>query len=139
MTTNSNKPTTLFWIIGVVALIWNGLGVMAYLGRAFITEEMIAELPEEQQAEFLVELPSWVTAAFAIAVFGGVLASIVFLMRKKLAYTLFIVSAVAAIAQHIYLFMNVEVTSYVMPIMVIVFCVFLVWYSKKCSDEGILS
>jgi len=139
MTTNSNKPTTLFYIIGVVALIWNGLGVMAYLGKAFITEEMIAELPKEQQAEFLVELPAWVTGAFAIAVFSGVLASILLLMKKKLAYPLFIISAIAAIAQHAYLFMNVEVASLVMPIMVIVVCVFLVWYSKKCVDEGIIS
>mgnify|MGYP005995487303 CR=1 FL=1 len=139
MTTNSNKPSVLFWIVGVIALIWNGLGVMAYLGKAFITEEMIAELPVEQQAEFLVEQPAWVTGAFAIAVFAGVLASILFLMKKKLAYPLFIASAVAAIAQHAYLFMNVEMTSMVMPIMVIVVCVFLVLYSKKCTDDGILS
>ncbi len=139
MTTNTNKPSAIFWVIGIIALIWNGLGVMAYLGKAFITEEMIAKLPEEQQAEFLIELPSWVTAAFAIAVFGGVLASILLLMKKKAAYKLFIISAVAAIAQHIYLFMNVEVTSFIMPVMVIVVCLFLIWYSKKCTDDGILS
>ena len=139
MTTNSNKPSTIFWIIGVLALIWNGLGVMAYLGKAFITEEMIAKLPKEQQAEFLVELPAWVTGAFAIAVFGGVLASILLLMKKKMAYTLFIISAIAAIAQHIYLFMNVEITSYIMPIMVIVVCIFLVWYSKKCIEDEVIS
>lgn len=139
MTTVSNRPNALFWVIGVIALIWNAMGVMAYLGRAFITDEMIAELPEEQRAEFLIEHPSWVTAAFAIAVFGGVLASLFLLLRKKLAYPLFILSAIAAIAQHIYLFLNVEVTSYIMPVLIIIVCIFLVWYSKKCKDNGIIS
>ena len=139
MTTESNKPNALFWVIGIIALIWNGMGVMAYLGKAFITDEMIAALPEEQQAEFLIEQPSWVTSAFAIAVFVGVLAAIFFLLKKKFAYPLFILSGVAAIAQHIYLFLNVEITSYVMPILVIVVCVFFIWYSKKCKDDGILS
>lgn len=138
MSTTSNKPSALFYIIGVVALIWNGLGVIAYLGRAFITDEMIAQLPKEQQAEFLTEYPAWVTGAFATAVFAGVLASLLLLLKKKVAYPLFIISAVAAIAQHVYLFMNVEMNSLVMPILVVVVCIFLVWYSKKCISEGIM-
>ena len=139
MTTDSKKPGTIFYIIGVLALIWNGLGVMAYLVRAFMTDEMIAQLPKEQQAEMMTVYPAWVTAAFAIAVFAGVLASIFLLMRKKFAFSLFVLSAVAAIAQHIYLFMNVEMTSVVMPIMVIVVCIFLVWYSKKNIGDGVLN
>ena len=139
MTTSTNKPTAIYWVIGVIALLWNGLGVMAYLARAFMTDEMIAALPEEQQKEFLVNYPAWVTAAFALAVFGGVLGAVFLLMRKKLAVTLFAISAIAAIAQHIYIFMNVEVNSYIMPVLVIVVCIILYWYSKKCSDDGILS
>ena len=49
------KPTPKFYIIGVLALIWNLMGVGAYLIQAFMTEEMIATLAEEEQAEFLVE------------------------------------------------------------------------------------
>ena len=139
MTTSTNKPTAIYWVIGVIALLWNGLGVMAYLARAFMTDEMIAALPEDQQKEFLVNYPAWVTAAFALAVFGGVLGAVFLLMRKKLAVTLFAISAIAAIAQHIYIFMNVEVNSYIMPVLVIVVCIILYWYSKKCSDDGILS
>jgi hypothetical protein len=139
MTDSTNKPSALFWVIAIIALIWNGLGVMAYLTRAFITEEMIATLPKEQQAEFLVENPAWVTAAFALAVFGGVLGAIFLLLKKKAATTLFIISAISAIVQHIYIFMNVEVSSYVMPIMVIVVCIFLVMYSKKSTEKGWLS
>ena len=139
MTETTNKPNTGFWIIAIIALIWNGMGVMAYIARAFITDEMIAALPTEQQAEFLVEYPTWYTAAFAIAVFAGVFGALLLLLKKKLAATLFIVSALAAIVQHVYIFMNVDVLSYVMPIIIIVLCVFFVWYSKDAAKKGWLS
>ena len=139
MTDSTNKPNALFWIIAVIALIWNGMGVMAYLTRAFITDEMIAALPKEQQAEFLTVQPAWVTAAFAIAVFTGLLGAIFLLLKKKFAATLFLLSAVTAIAQHVYLFINVEISSYVMPIMIFVECIFLVWYSRDAAKKGWIS
>ena len=141
MTNSMNKPPIWFWIVSVLALIWNGLGVMAYLGRAFATEEMIAALPKEQQAEFLVEYPSWYTAAFALAVFCGALGCIALLIRKKWAHPLFVISALGAIVQHTYLFMNVEMNgaAMVMPIMVIAVCLFLIWLAKNAIAKNWIS
>ena len=115
------------------------MGVMAYLVRAYATDEMIAALPEEQQAEFLVEYPTWYTAAFAIAVFAGVLGCLSLLFRKKIAYGLFILSTLAAVVQHTYLFMNVDVLSMAMPVMIIVACLFLIWFSRMSASKGWLS
>ena len=136
-----NKPPVWFWIISVLALLWNSAGVMAYLGRAFITDEMIAALPEEQQAEFLAEHPAWYTAAFALAVFCGALGCIALLIRKKWAHPLFIISALGAIVQHAYIFMNVEMTTaaMVMPILVIVVCLFLIWLAKNSISKSWIS
>ncbi|MCL6295049.1 hypothetical protein [Jejuia spongiicola] len=139
MTNSSTKPPVWFWVVSVLALIWNGMGVMAYLARAYATDEMIAALPEEQQAEFLVEHPTWYTAAFAIAVFAGALGCIALLLRKKMAYILFVLSGLSAIIQHIYLFMNVDIPSMVMPIMIIVVCLFLIWFSKNSISKGWIS
>ncbi|MBT8325218.1 MAG: hypothetical protein HKP45_05400 [Winogradskyella sp.] len=135
-TTTVSKPPVSFWIISAIALVWNILGVMAYLGRAFMTEDMIATLPAEQQAEFLVEYPAWYTAAFAFAVFFGALGCLLLLFRKKLAYGLLIISFIGVIVQHGYLFMNVDMSSYIMPILVIVVSAFLVWYSKSAIVKG---
>ncbi len=139
MSTESNKPAATFWIISIIALIWNLLGVSAYLFMAYITDDQIAALPQEQQAEFLIEHPAWYTALFAIAVFGGALGCILLLFRKKAAYILLLASGIAATVQQLYLFATVDLTSYIMPIMVIVVCVILIWYSKKCADDGILN
>ncbi|QTD38012.1 hypothetical protein JL193_01525 [Polaribacter batillariae] len=138
MTTNSTKPSTAFWIIGVLALLWNLMGVVAYLFQAFVTEEMIAKLPEEQQAELLIEHPAWLTALFALAVFGGFLGCIFLLAKKKVAYYLFLLSGICATIQQIYLLSTVKVNSFVMPILVIIVCIFLIWYSKKCIADGFL-
>lgn len=142
--TDSNKPTTLFWIIGVAALVWNGLGVMSYIGQAYMTDEVKAALPEAERALY-ENVPTWVTAAFAIAVFGGLLGSAFLLMRKKLARPMFLLSLIAIIAQMSYnLFMSKAAEVYgpggvVMPIMVIIIGVFLLMYSKKTIAKGWLS
>lgn len=139
--TDSNKPTTLFWVIGVAALVWNGLGVMSYIGQAYMTDEVKAALPEAERALY-ENVPTWVTAAFAIAVFGGLLGSAFLLMRKKLARPMFLLSLIAIIAQMSYnLFMSKAAEVYgpgsiVMPIMVIIIGVFLLMYSKKTIAKG---
>jgi len=138
MTNSTNKPPIWFWIVSVIALIWNGLGVMAYLTRAFMTDEMIAELPAEAQAEFLVEYPAWYTAAFALAVFCGALGCLALIIKKKWAYPLLVISALGAIVQHIYLFMNVDMdgAAMVMPILVIGVCIFLIWFAKNAISKN---
>lgn len=141
---SENKPNTLFWVIGIIALIWNGMGVMAYIGQAYMTDEMKAALPEAERALY-ENVPAWVTAAFAIAVFGGTVACILLLMKKKMAKTVFLISLIAIIAQMTYnLFMSKASEVYgpggmIMPIMVIVIGVFLLLYSKKCIEKGWLS
>ena len=131
MTDSSNtKPPIWFWIISVLALLWNLMGVLAYLSRHFITEEMVAEMEPQLQYEMGIEHPAWYTALFAFAVFGGVLGALGLLLRKKWAYMLFLISSICATAQQIYYVVTVEGTDKIMPTLVIIVCMFLLWYSK---------
>ena len=137
------KPTSAFWIISVVALIWNVMGVIAYLGQAYMTEEVLKALPEGEQA-YHNNIPAWVTAVFAIAVFAGVFGSIGLLMRKKWATILFVVSLIAVIAQSIYNFFiqtYVDVTGVKMiwPIVILIIAILLVFLSRKAAKEGWIS
>ena len=137
MTDLSNtKPPVWYWIVAVVGLLWNGLGVMAYLTHAFMTDEILETLPKEQQAEFLVEHPTWYTACFALAVFCGALGCIALLIRKKWAFLLFVISFLTATIQQGYLIATVEDASPVMPLVVIVVCALLVWFSKMATKKG---
>ena len=141
---STNKPPLWFWIVGVVALIWNLMGVMAYIGQAFMTDADLAALPEAEQALY-TNYPAWATAAFAIAVFGGAIASITLLLRKKLAKTLFIISLLGIIVQMIYNFFISEAMDVygpggmIMPVMIIIIGVYLILFCNKCITKNWIS
>jgi hypothetical protein len=144
MTTNSNKPSVAFWIIGIIALLWNSMGIDGYINQAYKTERFKSMYTEEQ-LENIFNTPSWVTAAFAIAVFSSIIACILFLLRKKLAKNFFLIGFLAVIVQTTYnVFMNPGIglygfMEYAMLVLIPLFAIFLYWYSKKCSDDGILT
>ena len=144
MTNSTNKPNTGFWIIGIIALVWNLMGVDGYINQVYKTERFKLMYTEEQ-LEIIFNLPSWVTAAFAIAVLSSVLACILLLLRKKAAKTFFLIGLIAVLIQSTYnIFMNpgkemYRALEYTMLILIPTFSVFLYWYSKKCTDNGILT
>lgn len=139
--TTTNKPKALYWIIAIIALVWNAMGVMAYLAQAYMTDDAKALLPEAQR-ELYENVPAWATAAFAIAVFGGLLGSIALILKKKWAISIFLISLFGIIVQMVYNFFlsdNMEVYGpggYIMPIMVIIIGIFLYMYSKKAKSNG---
>lgn len=142
--TNGVKPTTLFWVISIIALLWNLMGVMAYLGSYAITQEMMVDAYGEAGAAAMASKPAWATAAFAISVFAGVLGSIALLLRKSWATHLFILSFVGVIVHNIWNFMSgafgyVGTADKVLAALVVVICLFLIWFARSNSAKGVLS
>lgn len=137
----STKPPVWFWIVAVVALLWNALGIMAYLMRVYMTDEASAAMPQEQQV-YLQNQPAWYMGVFATAVFGGTLGSILLLLRKSLAYIVFVVSLVCVVAQWSYDIFMVEnspafdSSGIVMAIMIPIFSVALVLISRSAKAKG---
>ena len=144
MSTNSNKPNMLFWVIGIIALIWNALGVNAYLQEAYNTDAYKA-LHTEEQLELINNLPTWYTAIFAIAVFASLIGCILLLLRKRLAIPLFLIALIAVVIQTGYnLFINegrelYGVMEYAMLVLIPVVSIFLYWYAKHATKRGWLS
>lgn len=144
MSNSTNNPNVAYWVIGVLSLIWNAMGVNAYVQQAYDTEAHRAQYSAEQ-LEIMSNLPVWYTALFAIAVFAGALACIMMLLRKKSANFLFKLSMYAVLLQTVYnLFMN-EGTEfygafeYSMLISIPVVAIFLVIYVKKATNKEWLS
>lgn len=143
MTTSSNKPTTLFWIVSFIALFWNIMGVIAYLGQAFMTSEALALLPEAEQA-YYASVPAWVTAAFAIAVFSGFLGSVALVLKKKWAKLMFLVSFITVVIQILYNlfiqdFVPLSGSRIILPLITLVVAAFLVWFSNNNISKRILN
>lgn len=137
----SVKPPVWFWVVSVIALLWNLLGVMNYLNQAF-NQVALMEAMDQAQREVFEGIPAWATAAFAIAVFSGTLASIGLLVRKKWARPLFIVSLVAVVIQFAHwLFISNAVeafgpSTYGMPVVVVLIGIYLIFFAKKGIEKG---
>lgn len=130
-----------FWTIGVVALLWNVMGVINFIGQ--MNAGTLAAMPESERA-IIAGRPAWATGAFALAVFGGALGCLLLLLRKSAAYYLLIASLLGVIVQTIpYLGMAgstiapFEVSMIIlMPLAV---AAFLIWYSKQAESKGWIS
>ena len=85
MNKQSNHVPKIFWILGIIALVWNLVGVFAYLGQSFMSDEILKTLSKSEQSYF-TNIPAWVTAAFATAVFAGLFGSICLLFRSLYSY-----------------------------------------------------
>jgi hypothetical protein len=42
MNTLQKKLPSWFWIIGIVSLLWNIMGIFSFVGHTFISEEALA-------------------------------------------------------------------------------------------------
>ena len=136
-----NKPPIWFWIASIIALIWNAMGINQYLQQAYNTESFRA-LYTPEQLVLSDSSPVWVTAAFAIAVFGSVLACMLLLLRKKLAKTVFLVALIAIVVQMTHgliIAKSYEVSSTLqtsMAIIVPIVGLLLYMFAKRSAEKG---
>ena len=145
--TNTNKPGIVFWIVGIVAILWMCMGCFQYIAQAYDLEMATKGLSTEQIA-LMDATPAWNTALFAIAVFAGLAAAITFLMRKKISVNLFVISFLTGTISQIYwifgtdameVFSDQPLNPHVMPVLVVVLGLIFIWYSKKEKAAGVLS
>jgi len=82
------------WLIGFLGLIWSAMGAMDYVLTQMRQEDYMSAFNAEQIA-FFYGFPKWVVASWAVAVWGGVIGSILLLLRKPLAVGFYLVSLLA--------------------------------------------
>lgn len=141
MNSTATKPATAFWIVSVVALIWNLMGVAAYFTHVLITPETLQALPEAERSLY-TDVPVWATAAFAVAVWGSTLGCIILLLRKRLAIPVFMIAFAGILVQMVHsLLISNSIEVYgpggmVMPVMILLIGAYLIWYSRYAAAKG---
>ena len=138
------KPTILFWVVAVLFLIWGLIGCGIYLVEVSLSDADFAEAYGAKKAAARHLVPTWGIAGFAIAVWSGLLASILFILRKRISVPIFILSLVAAIIGFLPTFLNSTIRDsggtyyWVMPLIVVSLGIFEIIYSRKQRANGIL-
>ena len=144
METSKTKPSVLFRVLAVVFVIWNLFGCAAYLADQMMSDAAYAEAYSEALAAVRDVYPVWGVAAYALAVWGGLAAAILFILRKKLAVPLFGLSVLTAVVSFIPVFTNDVLRTasgdmfWLMPVIIFVMGVVEVLYSRHMSARGVL-
>jgi hypothetical protein len=132
------KAPIWFTIVSVLLLVWNFLGVMAYISQVTMGPEALAALPDDQR-QIIENAPVWATAAFAIAVNGGALGCLFLLFKKNLAAIFLQLSLLGVLVQMYHSFFMTKAFEVfgpgglVMPIMVLVIAIYLVTLAAKAK------
>lgn len=124
-----------------LGLVWNAIGLAAFFAQMTMDFSALAEA----ERVFYETMPSWATAAFAVAVFGGVLGCLALLVRKRWAVMVLLVSLLGIIVQisHSLLISNgIEVfgpEGMVLPFLTFSIAVLLVFFANYSNKRGWLT
>ena len=145
----SAKAPAHLWIVGALALLWNGFGCYNYFmtrtqGEAWIRQMMHTDDGAAIMA-YLDSFPIWASAGWGLGVWGGLLGSILLLLRNRLAVAAFAVSLIGAVASNLYQLVHPadipELSAgmnAVMPYIIIAIAVALFLNARSLRAKGIL-
>ncbi len=145
MTDMTVKTPWHLWVVGVVAALWNAFGCWDYTMTQLKGDEHLRSFgfTEAQIAAFNA-MPSWTQAVWAIGVWGGLLAAVLLLLRRKLATPVFVVSFLGFLAGVIYQYLLSNTASqmpdgaWMMTVVIGAGCLFFIWYAWTQTNKGVL-
>ena len=145
MTQGAIKTPWHLWLVGVVAVLFNAIGVFdfvmsmvqgpAYMASAGMTPAQIAHYQD---------MPLWMTADWAVGVFGALIGSALILLRNKLARPILAVSLAAFLISLAYTYVLTDGGKIMGPQMTITSAViagllaFFIWYAWWMTRRGVL-
>ncbi len=133
------------WAVGIAALLFNAIGVFDFVmmrakGAAYMAS---AGMTPGQIAHYQA-MPSWMTLVWAVGVFGAFGASILLLLRRRLAVPVFVVSLAAFLLSLVYHYLlsdggavlgrQMAITDAVIAALLIAF----IWYARQMTACGVL-
>jgi uncharacterized membrane protein YhaH (DUF805 family) len=89
--TYSTRPKIWFWIVAIIFLLWNLIG-LGFLTTEILAPELVTDLMNEEQLELYNNRPSWYLFNYGIAVLTGLFATIALLFKRKMAVLLSLIS-----------------------------------------------
>lgn len=145
MTQTTVKTPWHLWVVGVIAVLFNAIGVFDFVmsmaqGAKY---QASAGMTPDQIAHYQ-QMPGWMTVVWAVGVFGAFLASILLLLRRQQAFPVFIVSLAAFLVSLLYTYVLTDGGAVMGKEMAIVsaiiaaLLVFFSWYSRFMTQRGVL-
>ena len=135
---DKTKPAIWFWVAASAALIWNLMGVAAYLGQMMMD---VSTLPDAQRT-FYETTPAWATSAFAIAVFAGTAGSAALLLRQRWAIPALVASLFGVIVHMAHSLLpgnGLEIfgtSALILPLLTLAIGLALIWFAIMSKNRS---
>ena len=145
MTDPKMKAPWHLWLVGVIAVLFNGIGAFDYvMSMAQGASYMASAGMTPAQIAHHEQMPVWMVAVWTIGVWGAMLGSVLILLRNRLAFPVFAVSLAAFLINLVYTYVLTDggeimgrpmvVASVVITALLLVF----MWYSSLMTKRRVL-
>lgn len=132
------------WIVGIFATLWNGYACYEYLLTNLKNQAFLAKMPADQLA-YMASLPAWLTAFWALGVWGGLAGGLLLLIRSRYSVSAFALSLIGAVVGLGYqMFMTDRPASMtqgamvILPWAIILICLALFLYARAQAAKVVL-
>ena len=127
-----------FYAVALLAVLFEAFGCWMYITQVSADR---ASMPLDQRAMWDAT-PTWMTAAYAVAVWSGLAGALLLILRRKLAVPVLLLSLLAVIVQFSGLFLTRQLretvpdTALVAPIFLIIACYLIFMFARVAQRRG---
>ncbi len=132
------------WLMGIVGGLWSVIGVISFMLTQMNVEAVMSRFPP-QQREYFESFPLWAVAFWAIGVFGGVIGSLLLLLKNRLAFPVLLASVIGVAVCNLgglFLLGGMEVMRATgalgLTVFPVIVAAFLAYYARAMSRKGVL-
>lgn len=142
--TRKHSVPVWFWIAALLGLAWNIFGVIQFVGSLSATQEsLVAGGLSPEQASVMLGYPAWMTFAFAVGVFGGLIGCVLLLLKMRVSVQVFFGSLIGYVVLYVGdltegVFAAIGISQVVILSIVVVIAAALFWLSRYFAQKGVL-
>ena len=136
-----------YWAIAGLSTLWYLFGFFVYYSSVKTSAEQYQEwvtsgLYTQGYVDYMLSIPTWATAAFAIATTAGVLGCVCLLLRRAWAKPLFVLALISSLLMYIHAFVlsghagDMPTSDYIIAGLVVVIAAFLIWFARMATGKG---
>lgn len=144
----SNGPPWHLWAVGIVSLLWNAFGALDYTTSQTCNQVYLSSVAKGMGIEpsdmiaFIDSFPAWLTAFWALGVWGAFAGSVLMLFRSRNAVWAFGLSLLGLAVTQVYqaLTPRPEWAEAATGMTIVIWCiaVFLLIYAVSMRAKGVL-
>lgn len=135
-----NKTPAHLWLVGLLTLLFNAMGIISYLTTKLGMLAAMGLTPS--QIAFMESYPAWVSAFWALGVWGAFAGSVLILLRSKWAAAAMVAAlvglAVVTFYHYVMIAVPADMQSPGLDLAIWALTLFLLVYARRMAAAGVL-